>query len=212
MLEKQLPAQVRLSNPRDDARERRLLESLGFRSLLMLPLVARGETIGLMEIADVNDRAFTPQDVEFCQAVCDVVATAMHNAMLYEQARDMARRDQLTGLANRRAFDEMLDEHVARAARSGQPVGLLVIDLDGLKINDGGGHTAGDAALCAAADALRASVRAGDLPCRLGGDSSRWCWPAPMQPARWWWPSARNKRSPMPAAACTASPAASPSR
>src|SRR5204862_133782 len=110
-------------------------------------------------------------DGEFGQAVCDVVATAMHNALLYEQAREMARRDQLTGLANRRAFDELLDEQVARACRSGQPVGLLVIDLDGLKkINDGGGHTAGDAALCAAADALRASVRAGDLPCRLGGD------------------------------------------
>ena len=171
VLETQRPAQVRLSNPRDDERERQLLEALGFRSLLMLPLVARGDTIGLMEIADINDRAFTPQDVEFCQAVCDVVATAMHNAMLYEQAREMARRDQLTGLANRRAFDELLDEQVARAERCGQPVGLLVIDLDGLKrINDGGGHTAGDAALCAAADALRASVRAGDLPCRLGGD------------------------------------------
>ena len=137
----------------------------------MLALVARGETIGMMEIADVNDRPFTPQDIEFCQAVCDVVATSMHNAMLYEQARQMARRDQLTGLANRRAFDEGLDEAIARAARSGEPVGLLVIDLDDLKrINDDGGHTAGDQALCDAAAALRASVRAGDLPCRLGGD------------------------------------------
>src|SRR5262245_2795140 len=126
VLETQRPAQVRLSNPRDDQHERELLDALGFRSLLMLPLVARGDTIGLMEIADINDRAFTPQDVEFCQAVCDVVATAMHNAMLYEQAREMARRDQLTGLANRRAFDELLDEQIARGGRSGQPVGLLV--------------------------------------------------------------------------------------
>ena len=52
------------------------MERLGFQSLLMLALVARGETIGLMEIADINDRPFTPQDVEFCQAVCDVVATS----------------------------------------------------------------------------------------------------------------------------------------
>jgi diguanylate cyclase (GGDEF)-like protein len=171
VLRTQRPVQVRASNPRDDARERALIEALGFRSLLMLALVARGETIGLMEIADVNDRAFTPQDVEFCQAVCDVVATSLHNAMLYERARELALRDQLTGLRNRRFFDDQLEQALARADRSGRPVALLVLDLDGLKaINDAGGHPAGDAALCAAADALRRSVRRGDLPCRLGGD------------------------------------------
>ncbi|HEY0387698.1 MAG TPA: sensor domain-containing diguanylate cyclase [Gaiellales bacterium] len=171
VLRTQRPMQVRASNPRDDARERDLIVSLGFRSLLMLALVARGETIGLMEIVDVNDRAFTPQDVEFCQAVCDVVATSLHNAMLYERARELALRDQLTGLHNRRFFDDHLDEAIARAARSGEGVALLVLDLDGLKaINDVGGHVAGDEALRGAADALRASVRVGDLPCRLGGD------------------------------------------
>jgi diguanylate cyclase (GGDEF)-like protein len=171
VLHTQQPVQVRASNPRDDSRERALIEQLGFRSLLMLALVARGETIGLMEIVDVNDRAFTPQDVEFCQAVCDVVATSLHNAMLYERARELALRDQLTGLHNRRFFDDHLERALARADRSGQPVALLVLDLDGLKaINDAGGHAAGDAALRAAADALRESVRAGDLPCRVGGD------------------------------------------
>ena len=171
VLRTQRPLQVRSSNPRDDALERALLARLGFRSLLMLPLVARGETIGLMEIADVNDRAFTPQDVEFCQAVCDVVATSLHNAMLYERARELALRDQLTGLHNRRFFDEQLARMLARSDRSGRPVSLLVLDLDRLKaINDAGGHPAGDCALRAAAGALRSSVRTGDLPCRLGGD------------------------------------------
>jgi diguanylate cyclase (GGDEF)-like protein len=171
VLRTQRPLQVRLSNPRDDPLERALIARLGFKSLLMLPLVARGETIGLMEIADVNDRAFTPQDVEFCQAVCDVFATSMHNAMLYERARELAHRDQLTGLHNRRFFDDHLGQVLALADRTGRPVSLLVLDLDGLKaINDAGGHPAGDAALCAAAGALRGSVRTGDLPCRLGGD------------------------------------------
>jgi diguanylate cyclase (GGDEF)-like protein len=171
VLRSQLPLQVRASNPRDDPLERALIGRLGFRSLLMLALVARGETIGLMEIADVNDRAFTPQDIEFCQAVCDVVATSLHNAMLYERARELALRDQLTGLHNRRFFDDQLEQALARADRSGRPVALLVLDLDGLKaINDSGGHAAGDAALRAAAEALRASVRSSDLPCRLGGD------------------------------------------
>ena len=131
----------------------------------------RGETIGLMEIADVNDRRFMPQDVEFCQAVCDVVATSLHNAILYERALELAMRDQLTDLHNRRSFDDRLSEAVARAEREGAPVGLLVLDVDGLKrINDAGGHVAGDAALRMAADALRGSVREGDTVCRLGGD------------------------------------------
>jgi diguanylate cyclase (GGDEF)-like protein len=171
VLRTQRPVQIRASNPRDDPHERALIQGLGFKSLLMLALVARGETIGLMEIADINDRPFTPQDVEFCQAVCDVVATSMHNAMLYERARELALRDQLTGLHNRRFFDESLTDALARGRRAGSSVALLVIDLDGLKqINDSGGHVAGDVALRSAAEALRQCVRAGDLPCRLGGD------------------------------------------
>jgi diguanylate cyclase (GGDEF)-like protein len=171
VLETQRPRQIRRSNPRDDPSEREMLTKLGFGSLLMLALVVRGETIGLMEIADVQDRAFSPQDVEFCQAVCDVVATSLHNAMLYEKARELAMRDQLTDLHNRRCFDERLTEAVARAGREAQPLALLVLDVDGLKrINDAGGHAAGDEALRMAADALRGSVREGDTACRLGGD------------------------------------------
>jgi diguanylate cyclase (GGDEF)-like protein len=171
VLQNQVPRQIRLYNPRDDAAERAQLRELGFGTVLMLPLVARGQTIGLMEIADVNDRPFTPQDIEFCQAVCDVVATAIYNAMLFEQTRELAMRDQLTGLYNRRAFEERLTEERARAARTADPLALLVIDLDGLKtINDGGGHLAGDEALRLAAEALRSSIRQSDLPCRLGGD------------------------------------------
>jgi len=171
VLEHQEPRQIRLYNPRDDAEERRQLRELGFGTMLMLPLVARGQTIGLMEIADVHDRPFTAQDVEFCQAVCDVCATAIYNAMLFEQTRELAMRDQLTGLYNRRAFEERLDEERARSVRSGDPLALLIIDVDGLKtINDAGGHLAGDEALRLAAEALRSSTRQSDLPCRLGGD------------------------------------------
>lgn len=171
VLQRQTPQQIRRFNPRDDPAERAMLGELGFGTVLRVALVARGETIGLMEIADVNDRPFTPQDVEFCQAVCDVVATAIYNAMLFEQTRELALRDQLTGLYNRRAFEERLEEERARAARSGESLALVVIDLDGLKtINDAGGHLAGDEALRLAAEALRSSTRQSDLPCRLGGD------------------------------------------
>jgi diguanylate cyclase (GGDEF)-like protein len=167
----QEPLQIRVSKPDDDPAERALLKSRRQKTLLMLPLVARGETIGLMELIDVQDRAFDAHDVEFCRALCEIVAIAVRNAMLYAEMQELAARDKLTGLYNRRLFEEQFDAAVARSHRSGEELSLLVVDLDGLKrINDLGGHPAGDEALKALADALRASIRAGDVSCRLGGD------------------------------------------
>ncbi|MEO8290140.1 MAG: sensor domain-containing diguanylate cyclase [Gaiellaceae bacterium] len=171
VLETQQPAQIRVSNESDDPAERALLEERGQKTLLMLPLVTRGETIGLMEVIDETDREFDAADVDFCQALCDVVAVAVRNAMLYAEMQELAARDKLTGLYNRRLFEEQFDAAVARSQRNGEELSLLVVDLDGLKrINDLGGHPAGDDALRGLADALRESSRAGDIPCRLGGD------------------------------------------
>jgi len=167
----QEPLQIRVANEGDDAAERALLESRGQKALLMLPLVARGETIGLLEVIDVVDREFPAADIDFCRALCDFVAVAVRNSMLYSEMQELAARDKLTGLYNRRLFEEQFDAAVARSLRNGEELSLLVVDLDGLKrINDLGGHPAGDEALCALGDSLRASVRAGDVPCRLGGD------------------------------------------
>ncbi|HEX2044036.1 MAG TPA: sensor domain-containing diguanylate cyclase, partial [Gaiellaceae bacterium] len=171
VVESQEPVQVCVANPDDDPFERDLLEGRGQRSLLMLPLVARGETIGLMELIDTEDRTWDATDVDFCQALCDIVATAVRNAMLYAEMQEMAARDKLTGLYNRRLFEEQFDAAVARSLRSDEALALLVVDLDGLKrINDLGGHPAGDEALRTLAEALRTSTRASDVACRLGGD------------------------------------------
>lgn len=171
VLESGEPMEIHVSNPEDDPAERTLLAERGQQSLLMLPLVTGGETIGLMEIVDTEDRPFAAEDVEFCRAICDVLAVAIRNAMLFAEMQELAERDTLTGLYNRRLFDHELKTALARARRSGEPVSLLVVDLDGLKeINDVGGHGAGDDALRALGDALRTSVRAGDTIFRLGGD------------------------------------------
>jgi diguanylate cyclase (GGDEF)-like protein len=137
----------------------------------MLPLVARGETIGLMEIVDRHDRTWDEADVDFCRALCDIVAVAIRNAVLFAELQETAARDKLTGLYNRRLFEEQLEAAVARSLRTRQDLALLVVDLDGLKrINDISGHVAGDQALRTLADALRATIRATDVACRLGGD------------------------------------------
>ena len=171
VLDTQEAVQVRVENPDDDAAERAILERQGQKSLLMLPLVARGETIGLMEIVDERDRVWDEPDVEFCRALCDIVATSIRNAVLFAELQETAARDKLTGLYNRRLFEEQFEAAVARSLRTSEDLALLIVDLDGLKrINDVSGHVAGDQALRTLADALRATIRATDVACRLGGD------------------------------------------
>jgi diguanylate cyclase (GGDEF)-like protein len=88
-----------------------------------------------------------------------------------EAAHQLARVDPLTGLGNRRAFDEALDAELARARRAKTPLSLLVADLDGFKeINDRYGHVLGDDCLRQSAVALRTAVRSPDLCFRWGGD------------------------------------------
>jgi diguanylate cyclase (GGDEF)-like protein len=79
--------------------------------------------------------------------------------------------DPLTGLFNRRHMEHRLREEISRAARHGQPLALLLVDLDGLKeINDRRGHEAGDLALCVVAESLRKGCRISDVAARFGGD------------------------------------------
>jgi diguanylate cyclase (GGDEF)-like protein len=171
VLETQEPIQIRVSNENDDPAERMLLEARDRNALLMLPLISGGEAIGMMEVVDEIDRGFDAADVDFCQALCNVVAPAVQNAMLYKEMKELAARDKLTGLYNRRLFEEQFDAAVARSQRNGEQLSLLVVDLDGLKrINDLGGHPSGDEALRALAESLVESSRAGDVACRLGGD------------------------------------------
>jgi diguanylate cyclase (GGDEF)-like protein/PAS domain S-box-containing protein len=97
----------------------------------------------------------------------DVTATKLNELRL----ANLARHDALTGLPNRRHFEEVLDEAVARAKRSLRPMALLFLDIDHFKqINDTHGHEAGDEVLQAFATRLRSAVRSTDTVSRLAGD------------------------------------------
>jgi diguanylate cyclase (GGDEF)-like protein/PAS domain S-box-containing protein len=90
---------------------------------------------------------------------------------LQESLEALALRDPLTGLANRRLLNELLDAHIARTQRSGAPLAVAYLDLDEFKeVNDEYGHEAGDAVLCETARRLLATVRGADIVARLGGD------------------------------------------
>ena len=104
----------------------------------------------------------------------DVAALRRQIAALTEEVGELARlarMDPLTGLVNRRGWDEQLDRELAQAQRSGRPVSVALLDLDGFKkFNDAHGHQAGDRLLVAAAAAWQGQFRDGDVLCRWGGD------------------------------------------
>lgn len=114
-------------------------------------------------------------------AITDGTGATTHHAWLFSdisvlktqerQLAELARRDALTGLANRRHFEEALDAAAARTRRHGQALALVYLDLDGFKkVNDTLGHEVGDRLLIEVARRLRNAVRSTDLVSRLGGD------------------------------------------
>ncbi|MEA2124159.1 MAG: hypothetical protein QOI80_941 [Solirubrobacteraceae bacterium] len=94
-----------------------------------------------------------------------------HVEQLMAELDAAARTDRLTGLANRRALEENYRREATRAARTGEPIALVMIDLNRFKdINDLYGHAAGDTALIGVADRMRGVLRATDVAARIGGD------------------------------------------
>jgi diguanylate cyclase (GGDEF)-like protein len=100
-----------------------------------------------------------------------LVATGVAIGCLSAEVRSLALRDSLTGLGNRRAWEEALPRQMAFAARSRKPLCVAIIDVDGFKgLNDRDGHLAGDRVLSESARAWAGEVRASDLLARYGGD------------------------------------------
>src|SRR5438552_18653221 len=135
---------------------------------LRAQLRVRGRTVGMMSVGTMVDRLFSAADLLFMAAVADQVAIAIDRA---RQFASEARTDHLSGLANRREFERVMEREVALAERHNRRLSLMMIDLDNLKrINDRLGHSAGDGALKLVAQQLQRVVRASDVCARVGGD------------------------------------------
>jgi diguanylate cyclase (GGDEF)-like protein len=114
--------------------------------------------------------SYTEHDQMLVETLASVTASALDKAALHEDVTEQATRDALTGLVNRRAFEEELRSSVI-GKRSTDTSGVMFLDLDGFKkINDEHGHKAGDEVLVETAKRLLDSVRGGDTVARLGGD------------------------------------------
>ena len=135
---------------------------------LRAQLRVKGRTVGVMSVGTQLQRVFGPTDFLFMAAVADQVAIVLDRA---RQFSSESRTDHLTGLANRREFERVMEREVALAERHDRRLTMMMIDLDNLKrINDRQGHGGGDAALRVVAQQLQRVVRASDLCARIGGD------------------------------------------
>lgn len=141
------------------------------RSAIYAPLALQGRTIGVLSAHRCEVGAFTAADLEFLTAVAGYLAGACEVARLCEQHRTFASTDPLTGLKNRRAFLDEMEAEMSISRRTGRPLAVAMLDLDGFKaVNDALGHAAGDVVLVRVADALRRCTRSDDVVVRWGGD------------------------------------------
>ncbi len=143
------------------------------RGGLMVPLTgSRQEYVGTLAVFwRGRDREPSPDELALLEELAASAGPTIQNARRFLEARQLAELDALTGLHNRRYFDEVLDREVARAHRYGRRLALILLDLDDFKeINDRIGHLAGDSVLAEFGERVREALRSTDIACRVGGD------------------------------------------
>ena len=139
---------------------------------LCIPLTAHGNTIGIMHLYFGQGHIeIDPITEQLAFSVSEHLGLALANLSLQEKLRSQALSDPLTGLFNRRFFEQKLEEHSMNSATSEQPLSLLMLDLDHFKrFNDNFGHDAGDFVLKEISALLKQSVSEDEIACRLGGE------------------------------------------
>jgi diguanylate cyclase (GGDEF)-like protein len=126
---------------------------------------------GVLGAHTTAKRSFRPDEVDFLQAIANVLAEAIRRQSVESKVRHQALHDPLTGLPNRSLLLDRLNHWAARAERDHSTAAVLFVDLDNFKvINDVLGHESGDRLLCAVADRLQRELRPSDTIARVGGD------------------------------------------
>ncbi len=137
---------------------------------LCIPLLAQGETIGVLHFVVPFDTDLHEKQ-DLYNAIAEQTGLTLANIQLQDDLHEQAIRDPLTGLFNRRYMLEALDQAQSRAERNSSEISIIMMDLDHFKLfNDNFGHDAGDHVLKAVSKVLKDSLRQEDIPCRYGGE------------------------------------------
>ena len=144
---------------------------------MCLPMMAQGETIGILNIrhlktpTDDGQAHYFEDQKQLANTVAEHISSALANLRLRKKLREQSIRDPLTELFNRRYMEESLERELHRAKRNNSPIGIVMFDIDNFKkFNDTAGHDAGDKVLQALAGLMKAQIREEDIACRFGGE------------------------------------------
>ncbi|MEN6488031.1 MAG: GGDEF domain-containing protein, partial [Smithella sp.] len=155
------------------------------KSSLCIPLKDQGKTFGILHLHQRHSSKFDRikslfeessegidlDTMQLAVAMADFIALALVNIQLRETLKQEATRDALTGLFNRRYMEETMNREISRANRYGNPLGIIMLDLDHFKrFNNTFGHEAGDLVLQEMGKYLQNSIRKEDIACRYGGE------------------------------------------
>ena len=139
--------------------------------LLSIPLLSKDRLCGILNLHKIEIASFTEAEIKIAQAVANQAAVAIENTQLFEQAIEMSITDELTGLANRRHFQNILQREITHTQRYSSTISMIMADIDQFKsYNDTHGHLQGDIALKKVADALLQNTRGIDMVARFGGE------------------------------------------
>lgn len=164
----------------------------GNYSALYLPLLVKDRLVGVLSVQTHRTHAYSDLDIRIVRTLAAFLAIAIDNALIidrvtvlnrlvvqekdelrhaYDHISELANRDHLTGVSNRRMFQQFITASLDQRRDSSEPLGIVFIDLDHFKpINDTHGHHAGDTVLQEVASRLQKATRSDDLVARVGGD------------------------------------------
>src|SRR5438477_10675898 len=141
------------------------------RAVLCIPITYGESLLGVLNVESREENAFSPQDVLIMSTLADLLATALHNAFVFQKLQQQSITDGLTGIKTRRFFWEALSSEWKRASGSGRPFSVVLIDLDKFKeVNDSMGHFEGDLVLARVGRLLEQKSRQSNVVARYGGD------------------------------------------
>lgn len=149
---------------------KKVMAGMRSKAIIMIPLYSRNKPFGLFCVFSSRDE-LADSELDFLTIFAQQIEMAITIAALFQEVRDQAITDGLTGLYNRRYFEEYISKEVTRSIRQNQPFSVVGIDLDFLKkINDEHGHAYGDLAIKTVAEVLKSNARSIDIPARMGGE------------------------------------------
>lgn len=141
-------------------------------SFLCIPLINENdEVLGVLNLFRTGKNIFRRQDIELFEKIAEQIALALDKTLLFEHTKELSITDELTGIFNRRYFNQRYDREIQRSKRYQHSLSVLMLDIDHFKrYNDLSGHIKGDEVLKKIATILEANIRKADILARFGGE------------------------------------------